>query len=304
MNKFYVLALIVVLALCGEASAGTIRMAYLPLWVAQDRHFFEQEGVSVEIAGVFRAGPEIMTAFSAGALDMAYVGEAPATIAFARGNRTIHLLAQVNTEGSALVVGVESSIGSMKDLKNRTVAVPGNGSVQDFLLRRNLEREGVAAADVRILTIAPSEMSNALHKGQIDAYIAWQPYPSRTVLAGEGRILADSSALWAGHPCCALMAAKSVPAEDARAVLRAHRRAVEDIRAHPDEAVRTAVQHTGMDEAVVREALAHVVYTTEPSLSGEEEYVRFLNTLGYIKVQDSAAFIADFIDTELLRSVQ
>ncbi|MDO5536223.1 MAG: ABC transporter substrate-binding protein, partial [Desulfovibrionaceae bacterium] len=76
-----------------SAHAGTVRMAYLqndlhhlPLWVAQDQGYFRAEGVSVEIAGVFRAGPEIMTAFAAGSLDMAYVGEAPATIAFARGS--------------------------------------------------------------------------------------------------------------------------------------------------------------------------------------------------------------------------
>lgn len=312
MKKLFVFALLAALAFCDEASAGTIRMAYLqndlhhlPLWVAQDKGFFTEEGVDVEIAGVFRAGPEIMTAFAAGSLDMAYVGEAPATIAFARGNRDIRLIAQVNTEGSALVVAADGPVRSVKELKGRRVAVPGNGSVQDFLLRRNLEKEGVAAADVRIITIAPPEMSNALKGGQIDAYIAWQPYPARTVLAGEGRVLADSSALWAGHPCCALVATKDKAASaDARAVLRAHMRAIEYIGAHPDEAVRSAVKHTGMDEAAVREALAHVAYTPEPSLEGEEEYVRFLNAFGYIRVEDSGAFIGTFIDDGPLKAAR
>lgn len=294
-----------------ESRAGSVRMAFLqndlhhlPLWVAQDAGFFEQEGVDVTIAGVFRAGPEIMTAFAAGALDMAYVGEAPATIAFARGNTDIRLIAQVNNEGSALVTAKNSPLNSVADLRGRTVAVPGNGSVQDFLLRRNLEKLGIAAGDVRIITIAPPEMNNALKNGQIDAYIAWQPYPARAVLADEGRILADSANLWPGHPCCALIVHGGVERSDADAVLRAHVRAIDYIRSRPEEAVRCAVRHTGLEEAVVREALAHVTYTPEPSLAGEEEYVRFLHRLGYIQADDSAAFVKNFINAAPLRSIQ
>ncbi len=309
MEKLLVFVLLAALTFCGEAFAGTIRMTslqndihHLPLWVAQDRGFFAEEGVEVTIAGVFRAGPEIMTAFAAGSVDMAYVGEAPATIAFARGSTDLRLLAQVNVEGSALMVAADSPVRSIRDLKGRTVAVPGNGGVQDFLLRRNLEMEGVAAADVRIITIAPPDMSSALRGGQIDAWIAWQPYPARAVLAGEGRVLADSSRLWQGHPCCALVATKETAAsDDAKAVLRAHMRAMEFIRTHPNEAVASAMRHTGMEEAVVREALSHVTYTAEPSVEGEEEYVRFLNACGYIRVEDSRAFIDAFIDAGPLR---
>ena len=310
MKKRFVFTLLALLALCGPASAGTIRMAYLqndlhhlPLWVAQDKGLFAREGVDVTIAGVFRAGPEIMTAFAAGSLDMAYVGEAPATIAFARGNHDIRVIAQVNTEGSALVVAKDGPIHAVKDLKGRKVAVPGNGSVQDFLLRRSLEKQGVASADVRIITIGPAEMGNALENGQIDAYVAWQPYPARSVLSGKGRVLAASSDLWAGHPCCALVMSRKAAPDDVKAVLRAHVEAIAYIREHPEEAVRSAVKHTGMDEATVREALSHVTYTPAPSFDGEEEYVRFLNTFGYIKVEDSKAFTNGFIDAGLMKGM-
>ncbi|MFZ3046211.1 MAG: hypothetical protein WA151_09875, partial [Desulfatirhabdiaceae bacterium] len=61
---------------------SSVRMAYLQndihhlaCWTAIEKGFYIQNGVQVEIAGVFRAGPEIMTAFAAGELDMAYVGD-------------------------------------------------------------------------------------------------------------------------------------------------------------------------------------------------------------------------------------
>ena len=85
-------------------SQAAVRMAYLqndlhhlPLWVALDKGLFVKEGVDVKVAGAFHAGPELMTAFKSDSIDMGYVGEAPSTIAFARGMKNIHLVAQVNT---------------------------------------------------------------------------------------------------------------------------------------------------------------------------------------------------------------
>src|SRR3989339_1470895 len=98
------------------ASEPAIRMAVLQsdihqlaFWVALEKGFFTKNGVFVEVAGIFKAGPEIMTAFSAGELDMAYVGEAPATTAVANKAAGVVVVAQVNTEGSALVIAKDNT---------------------------------------------------------------------------------------------------------------------------------------------------------------------------------------------------
>jgi NitT/TauT family transport system substrate-binding protein len=126
------------------AAPEPVRMAYLQndihhlaLWVALEKGFFQQEGVEVEIAGIFRAGPEVMSAFIAGALDMAYVGEAPTTFAVANGTADVKVIAQVNTEGSALVVSTGAeAIRLVSDLKGKTIGVPGHATVQDFLVKK------------------------------------------------------------------------------------------------------------------------------------------------------------------------
>ena len=189
-------------------SQAAVRMAYLqndlhhlPLWVALDKGLFVKEGVDVKVAGAFHAGPELMTAFKSDSIDMGYVGEAPSTIAFARGMKNIHLVAQVNTGGSAVVVAPNSPLKSLAEMKGKRIAVPGNGTVQDFLVRRSFRKAGLAPTDVTFITISPSEMATALSRGQIDAFIAWQPFPARAVVSGQGRILADSSDMWPGHPC-------------------------------------------------------------------------------------------------------
>ena len=82
----------------------------------------------------------------------------------------------------------------------------------------------------------------------------------------------------------------------AKSLVRAHGRATRYIAEHPEEAVAVAVKYTGMNEEVARRALGHVAYVETPSVAGEEEYVRFLDARGVIKVEDAPAFTRGFID--------
>ncbi len=293
-------------AVAAGPDAAPVRMAYLQndlhhlaLWLALEKGYFQDEGVNVEIAGVFRSGPELMTAFGAEELDAAYVGEAPATIAAVRGTAPVKVLAQANTEGSALVGSKSLAAGTVS---HPTLAMPGNGSVQDLLLRKALPKLGLAPDSVDVIVLSPPEMLTALQGGQIDGFIAWEPYPSRAVAMGIGTVLASSADIWAGHPCCVLAVNDTLAAkrpQTAQALLRAHRRATACIRDHPGEAVAVAVKYTGMDPAVVRRAIGQVAYTERPSVAGEEEYVDFLNSLGVITVEDAKAFTGNFIETNL-----
>jgi len=285
-------------------NAQPVRLAYLQndlhhlaLWIALDKGLFAEEGLTVDVAGIFRSGPELMTAFGAGELDAAYVGEAPATIAAVRGTARIKVLAQANTEGSALVGSKALAEGKVP---RPTLAIPGHGGVQELLLQKALPKLGLAADAVEIVVVSAPEMLPALQSGQIDGFIAWEPYPSRAVLQGAGTVLADSTDIWAGHPCCVLAAAADLidkrPAV-ARSLVRAHARATRYIAEHPEEALTVAVKYTGMKEDVVRRALAHVAYVDTPSVAGEEEYVRFLDARGVITVEDAGAFTRNLIDT-------
>lgn len=298
----------------GDAKEKPVRMAYLQndihhlaCWVALEKGIYKQVGVDVEIAGVFKAGPEIMSAFAAGSLDMAYVGEAPATTAVANKAAKVVVVAQVNTEGSAIVVAKkESGITSVSDLAGRTVAVPGHSTVQDFLLRKALKKNQVPLEKVNIIVLKPPEMIGALRTDQIDGFIAWEPYPSKAATMGVGRNLATSHDIWPDHPCCVLVTSidflQKHP-EQVKRVVGAHLRATSFIVHNREEALLIGTKYTGMDKETVDMAMNNVNYTWEISLLGEKEYVSFLKELGYIKLDDTDAFVDGFIHQQILEGL-
>ena len=70
---------------------------------------------------------------------------------------------------------------------------------------RALTKGNIALNSVNTIIIKPPEMIPALNTKQIDAFVAWEPYPAKAVTAGVGEVLAYSSDLWPKHPCCVVV---------------------------------------------------------------------------------------------------
>jgi len=306
---------VILMALFWSAAwaAKPVRIGYLQAdihqlacWVALEKGFYKDQGLEVKVAGIFKAGPEEMSAFAAGELDMGYVGEAPATTAVANGAARVQVLAQVNTEGSALMVRHDSDLTNVSQLAGKSLAVPGHSTVQDFLLRKALDQAKVPAKQARVIVVKPPEMIGALRTNQIDAFIAWEPYPAKARTAGVGRVLMTSAQIWPGHPCCVLAADEKFLAErpdEALKMVAAHVKATDFINHNAADALAIGVKYTGMDAETVRLAMMNVNYTYKISVEGEREYVSLLAGHGYIKVKDVDAFVARFLNGKLLEAV-
>jgi len=301
------LSLFALLALTQSVSAAEkLRLGYLrsdlhhlAAWVGIEKGFFRDAGLDVEVAGIFNAGAEEMSAFASKGIDVGYLGMAPSVTGVANHAASVKAGALANAEGSAIVVRADSPVREVKELAGKTVAIPGYASVQDFLLQRALEAAGLAAGAVKIIVVKPPEMITTLESRQIDAFIAWEPHATKAVTKGVGRVLIPSSQIWKGHPCCVVAFEGSVvhdrPAV-VQAFLKAHAKATAFILANTDEAVRIGVQYTGMDEKTVRMALGNITYLSELERGPVREYASYLARLGYIKETDPDVILRDYID--------
>lgn len=283
---------------------------HLALFVALEKGWFEEEGLKISTR-VYQNGMAEMDGFKAGEIDIGYLGIAPALIKKINAEINITVVAAVNVNGSAIIVGKNSQINSLEDLAGKNIAIPGYGTVQHFLLLLALEKVGLSKENVSIIRgFGPSNMELMLSSGQIDGFIAWEPFCADAVTGDIGVYLVKSGELWRNHPCC-VVAVRNNFLEKYRdivfKILSIHVRATKWIQEHFEEAVEIAVKYTGFSEETIRLALENIAFMYNPDLKGIRTYLEKLIEKKIVLVDESFdvdRFLAEFIDLSILKAIE
>lgn len=139
----------------------------------------------------FQAAAPLLEALNAGAVDVAWAGDAPTTYALANGTPARIVSAhRSNGRGTALLVRPGSPIGTVADLRGRAVAT-GRGSIGHALLLSALKRAGVAQSAVRLVNLLPGEAKTALEAGAVDAWSTWGVFVAQAELVDHDRRIVD-----------------------------------------------------------------------------------------------------------------
>lgn len=142
----------------------------------------------------FTAGSPVAEALNVGSLDVGLLGDAPALFMGALGApiKVIGVSRQ-NLDGVAIVVGKDSPIKTVADLKGKKVAI-WKGSFSQQLMLTALDKAGVPrdAVDYRYLSALDS--SHALDGGSVDAIATWDPYVTQQERQGS-RVIATAKGL-------------------------------------------------------------------------------------------------------------
>lgn len=108
------------------------------------KNLFTQWGVNIQSPSPYGNGALLMDGFGMGEINMGYLGSPPAIIKHLNVNNensNIRIVAQVNIEGSAILVSNE--IQTIQDLGGKVIATPGPGSIQHLLLMAYAEANGM-----------------------------------------------------------------------------------------------------------------------------------------------------------------
>ena len=224
MNKKITFVLVLALAVflvMGSASAGlfdflggdsgnTVKIGYLPsdhdaaLFVADAQGLYKNKGINVELVQ-FNNGGDLMTAMASGDVDVGYVGIAPVLSSVSSGV-PVKVISAAQIEGSGLIVTKDSNIATAKDLAGKTVATPGEASIQHVLLSAYLKTNGMSLNDINESAMKVPSINDALKTGNLPAAITFQPYVSLGVADDNITELVDSSEIMPKHPCCVVVA--------------------------------------------------------------------------------------------------
>lgn len=191
----------------GDATAETVRLGYFanvthaPAIVGVENGLFEQHLGDTKLeTSTFNAGPEAIEAVFAGAIDMTFIGPNPAINAFAQSNGEAVRIVSGSTSGGASLV-VSPDINSPADLAGTTLATPQLGNTQDVALRAWLKDEGYSTdtaggGDVSIKPQANADTLTAFQAGDIDGAWVPEPWATRLIQEGNGKVLVDEASLW------------------------------------------------------------------------------------------------------------
>jgi NitT/TauT family transport system substrate-binding protein len=150
----------------------------------------------------FNAGPAAVEALFAGAIDATYIGPSPTVNAYAKSKgEAIRVIAGAASGGASFVV--KPSVNGPDDLKGKTVASPQLGNTQDVALRAWLKSKGLktdtaGGGDVKVQPQENAQTLDSFKAGQIDGAWVPEPWASRLVIEGGGKVLVNEKDLWPG----------------------------------------------------------------------------------------------------------
>jgi len=228
----------------------------------------------------FNAGPAAIEALFGGAIDMTYVGPNPAINGYVRSNgEAVRVVAGAASGGASLIVRNDSGIQKPEDFHGKRVASPQFGNTQDVALRNWLKKHGMKSndkgGDVRIIPMANPDQLTLFLKKDLDAAWAPEPWATRLIHDGNGRLFVDERTLWPnGQFVIGLLVVNSKFLKDhpdlVKNWIRAHVELTDWINAHPGDAKKLLNQQiraeTGkaLTAIVLDEAFARMQVTYDP----------------------------------------
>lgn len=152
----------------------------LPLWVAQRQGFFEQQGVSVQLAFTPTSG-FLVDGLMAGRYDIG-LASIDNLVAYqeGQGDRILpdpDLVAFMGVDNGFLSVVGAAPLKTVGDLRGKRIAVDSPNTGFAFVLRELLQRNGIADADVTLVRGGATEIRfRDLLAGRFDATLLRTPF--------------------------------------------------------------------------------------------------------------------------------
>lgn len=252
----------------GDGNGGQIRAGYQiglymgAYYVAVEKGFFEEEGLTDIEHMEFSSGPVEAQAVAAGEIEVAFgMGVVPGINARAQGIPLV-FLGNFSASGESLLLRQdlveEIDPTDAEDVRGLTIAIPAKGNQQDFLARVWLRDLGLDPdRDVEIVFLPfGSPQGAALERGSIDVAVSAEPFSSAQEEQGLGTVFLTGQDIAPDHDASNIAVTEEWLDENrdqATAIVRALARAVEWVHDNSEEYYDIVSERTAVDAATIRD---------------------------------------------------
>jgi NitT/TauT family transport system substrate-binding protein len=263
--------------------------------------FKEKLGANTLETSYYNAGPAEIEALLSGAIDIGYIGPNPSINGYQKSNgEAVRVIAGSTSGGAAFVV--KPDINSAQDLKGKTVASPQLGNTQDVALRTWLKGQGIntdtsGGGDVSIKPQENADTLTTFKEGQIAG--AWVPEPwyTRLIQEGGGKVLVDEKTLWPNQKFVTtnIIVAKAfldAHPDVVKAFLEGHLAALDYIKANPADAQKLAnaeiekATQKKLADKVIEASWKNLEFTSDPVATSLQKSASDAKAIGQLKSDD------------------
>jgi sulfonate transport system substrate-binding protein len=244
----------------------------------------------------FSSGLPLLEAINTGNVDFgADVADTVPLFAQAAGAKLAYIAEEAASPAAqAILVPAESPIKSLADLKGRKIAVT-KGAGSHYLLLAALGKAGLTFKDISPAYLPPADGRIAFVGGNVQAWVAWDPFLTSALKQSGARVLADGGNGLASYKRYYLSSAAY--AERRSDVLGVIYKKLDEtgkwVKAQPKDAAALLANLWGIDAATVEEANSHRSYqigaVTLQGLAEQQKIADAFFAEGLIPVKVDAA---------------
>jgi NitT/TauT family transport system substrate-binding protein len=207
----------------------------------------------------FGSPADMANAIVSHSIDIGYTGVTIAAIARSKG-LPIVLAASSAGKGTAIIVGAKTAIHKMEDVRGKRFGQVVGG-IQDVQFREELRKVGMTIKDINPIAIAFADLPQALQGGSIDVFCGGEPFSTKTIEDGYGRLLKYPYDTPVGTINAGILTHEATVQSNPdmiKAFVGAHRDAVTRLRGNLDEAAELGNKNWGFPLGISRKALDNV----------------------------------------------
>ncbi|GAA4058654.1 ABC transporter substrate-binding protein [Nonomuraea soli] len=290
--------LTLVVSACAGPDSGSgperteLRVAVLPtpdaapLYIALQRSFFEEEGLTVK-AEIVDDGTRAVPRLAAGELDLAIADYMTVFDLVDKGARlrVVADASQAGTGTAALMAQKDSGVTTIRELRGMKVAAPAG--ISTLLVEVTLKANGMEPDDVTMVRVPYPDHPRALSEGRADASNAWEPYVTAVEKAGGIKLADTVAGPTADFPVAGWVASDDWAAQHPRtmaafqrALLKAQKLAAGDRRAVQD----VLPTYTRIDAATAA-AMVLPAYPITLDVKRVQRVADFMAEFGHLKAR-------------------
>jgi len=229
----------------GEAAEGTkevqkLRLGYLNVMddaqtiLADRAGLYEKHGLDVEMT-LFSSGTDLIKAIVGGQLDAGVLGFSNALSWLDKG-ADLKIVGGAQMGFHSMLVGQDSGIASVDQLKGKSVASQSQGSTADIVLNGVVwNQAGLAREDVTMQYVSPAVAIQSLASGKVDGAFVFEPYASIAKMTYPVKEIYEIGQQWP-FPCMVVIASGDIVKNNQAAVysmLDAQKEAIEMLENDP-----------------------------------------------------------------------